>query len=124
MPDTDIFIIVNTIKEEHEIPPQPIDEFIDAPLTFIATQNNSSVKLTKTGSPTVNGLQYRINSSDPWSNYEINTEIPLNENEYVQFQNTENTSDDIRHLSGSSNYGESSHTVSLWHHSPCSIMLD
>ena len=59
------------------------------PLTFTAEEANSSVKLTKFGSPTVDGVQYRIGTSGGWSPYTIDTEITLtNVGDCVQFQNT------------------------------------
>lgn len=59
------------------------------PLTFTAEQANSTVKLTKSGSPTVDGLQYRIGTSGEWLPYTIDTVITLaNVGDIVQFQNT------------------------------------
>lgn len=59
------------------------------PLTLVADESNSSVKITKAGSPTTNGLKYRISEDDDWMDYTINTEILLkNKNDYVQFFNT------------------------------------
>ena len=68
------------------------DEEVDEskiPLTFTAVEANSSVKLTKIGSPTVDGVQYRIGTSGGWSPYTIDTVITLaNVGDCVQFQNT------------------------------------
>ena len=59
------------------------------PLTLTAEEANSSVKLTKNGSPTVDGVQYRIGTSGGWSPYTIDTVITLaNIGDCVQFQNT------------------------------------
>ena len=59
------------------------------PLTFTAEKAYSSVQLTKSGSPTVEGVQYRIGTSGGWSQYTIDTEITLtNVGDCVQFQNT------------------------------------
>lgn len=59
------------------------------PLTFTAEEANSSVKLTKNGSPTVEGIQYRIGNSGGWSAYTIDTTLTLtNVGDCVQFQNT------------------------------------
>lgn len=58
------------------------------PLRLTATQDSSSVKLTKTGSPNVSGLKYRLSSSDPWSTYTIDTVIDLDKDEYVEFFNS------------------------------------
>ena len=62
------------------------------PLTFTAEQANSTVKLTKSGSLTVSGLQYRQSISGDWTPYTIDTVITLaNIGDVVQFQNTEQT---------------------------------
>ena len=59
------------------------------PLTFTAEAAGSTVKLTITGSPTVEGLQYRIGTSGGWSPYTIDTVLTLaNVGDCVQFQNT------------------------------------
>lgn len=58
------------------------------PLRLTATQDSSSVKLTKTGSPNVSGLKYRLSSSDSWSTYTIDTVIELDKDEYVEFFNS------------------------------------
>ena len=60
-------------------------------LTFTAQEAKSTIKLTKIGSPFVDGLEYRTNINRVWSTYTINTEITLtNIGDYVQFQNTNN----------------------------------
>lgn len=59
-------------------------------LTFTATQNSSSVKLNKTGSPNVSGLQYKVGKG-AWQAYTIGTTVNLNKDEYVKFRNTANT---------------------------------
>ena len=66
-----------------------IDE-ANMPLTFKATAP-STVKLNATGSPTTSGLQYRLGTSGGWSPYVIGTEISLDTDKEVQFQNTETT---------------------------------
>ena len=58
------------------------------PLRLTAAQDSSSVKITKTGSPNVSGLKYRLSSSDPWSTYTIDTVINLDKDEYVEFLNS------------------------------------
>lgn len=64
---------------------------LQIPLTLTATQANSTIKLTKTGSPTVFGLSYRVNGG-PWHAYTIDDVITLqNVGDYVQFWNTEET---------------------------------
>ena len=72
----------------------------NTPLTLTAVTAGSTVQLTKVGSPTVSGLQYRTDSSAAWSSYTIDDVITLeNVGDYVQFQNTESTLS-----SGSSSY--------------------
>ena len=59
------------------------------PLTFTAQEAGSTVKLTATGSPVIDGLQYRTNNAEVWQPYTIDTVITLtNVDDYVQFQNT------------------------------------
>lgn len=71
------------------VPDPKIDPPV-SPLTLTAIQNNSYIKLNKTGNPVVNGLQYRRNESDEWQPYDIGTQISLsNSGDYVQFQNIE-----------------------------------
>ena len=63
----------------------------DTPLTFIAREANSTIKLIKKGNPTVSGLQYRYGTSGDWKNYTIDTVLKLtNIGDKVQFKNTEN----------------------------------
>ena len=65
---------------------------VENPLTFTAEQANSTVKLTKSGSPTVSGLKYRQSIRGVWKSYTINTVITLaNVGDIVQFKNTEQT---------------------------------
>ena len=68
------------------------DEEIDEskiPLTLTAEAAGSTVKLTITGSPTVEGIQYRIGNSGGWNPYTIDNVITLtNVGDCVQFQNT------------------------------------
>lgn len=47
--------------------------------------------LSATGSPTVDGLQYRMEGEKSWLPYTIKTQIRVNPNEAVQFQNTNDT---------------------------------
>ena len=59
------------------------------PLTFTAEEAGATIKFTKTGSPTVESIQYRIGTSGGWSPYTIDTTLPLtNVGDCVQFQNT------------------------------------
>ena len=61
------------------------------PLTFRANNVASTIKLTKTGNPTVIGLKYRTNNNHNWTTYNIDTIIDLGTNDYVQFMNTIST---------------------------------
>ena len=59
------------------------------PLTLTAEQAGSTVQLTKTGSPTVSGLHYRLGKSGAWLAYTIGTTITLtNVGDCVQFWNS------------------------------------
>ena len=61
---------------------------MNKPLTFTAKKSNSTIKLSKYGSPTIDGLQYRLNEHNNWNHYNVGTEIELeNIGDYVQFQN-------------------------------------
>jgi len=63
----------------------------NVPLRLTALQDSSSVTLTKTGSPNVNGLRYRTNSNSLWQEYTIDTTIDLDQNDYVEFCNVNST---------------------------------
>lgn len=56
-------------------------------LTFTAIQDNSSVTLTQVGTANTINLYYKTSSSNVWSPYIIDTEIPLSQGQYVQFWN-------------------------------------
>lgn len=63
----------------------------DNNLCFTAVNANSTVKLTKTGSPTVSGLQYKVGNGS-YLPYTIDTVITCsNVGDKVYFRNTENT---------------------------------
>ena len=63
----------------------PTTSDISKPLTFRATQDGSTVKLTKTG--TVNGeFQTSRDGGNTWSDYTIDTAIALNTGEEVSFR--------------------------------------
>lgn len=60
-------------------------------LTFIANQENSSIKLTKIGNPNTSQIQYKLKNGT-WNAYTIDSIITLsNKNDYVQFRNKANT---------------------------------
>jgi len=62
------------------------------PLTFTATTDSSSVTLKKAkGNTTISGIIYRTSVNDPFVPYSLNETVELNENEYVQFINTNST---------------------------------
>jgi len=67
----------------------PNDWAIQKPsvLTLTAAEDNVHVQLTKSGSPTVDGLQYKKSDSE-WIKYTIDKDIPLSSGEYVEFRNT------------------------------------
>ena len=68
-----------------EVPSKkPVDD-ITKPLTFRATQNGSTVKLKKNGSP-VGTFQTSRDGGNTWSDYTINTAITLNTGEEVSFR--------------------------------------
>lgn len=57
------------------------------PLTLTAQEAGSTVVLNKTGSPNVDGIQYKTKQSGGWQSYTIGTTITLsNVGDYVQFQ--------------------------------------
>lgn len=58
------------------------------PLTLTSLGDNGTIYIQAKGSPVVDGLQYRLNSSSPWQVYICGTIFTLNTGEYIQFQNT------------------------------------
>ena len=62
----------------------PVDD-ITKPLTLKATQDGSTVTLTKYGSP-VGTFQTSRDGGNTWSDYTINTAITLNTGEEVSFR--------------------------------------
>ena len=59
------------------------------PLTFTAQEAKSTIRLTYSSSPNIDGLEYITNINSDWSTYTINTTITLTKiGDYVQFQNT------------------------------------
>ena len=63
----------------------PTVDDITKPLTFKATQDGSSVKLTKSGSP-VGDFQTSRDGGNTWTDYTINTAITLNTGDEVSFR--------------------------------------
>ena len=90
------------------------------PLTFTAEEAGATIKLTKTGSPTVEGIQYRIGTSGGWSPYTIDTTLTLtNVGDCVQFQNTLETLG-----TGNSNYASFVITGQIAASGNCMSMLN
>ena len=70
----------------------PVDD-LTKPLTFKATQNGSTVSLTKNGSPS-GAFQTSRDGGNTWTNYSINTAIALNTGDEVSFRaKTDRTKD-------------------------------
>ena len=63
----------------------PAVDDITKPLTFRATQNGSTVKLSKTGSPS-GDFQTSMDGGNTWSDYTIGTAITLNTGDEVSFR--------------------------------------
>mgnify|MGYP003486237703 FL=1 len=63
----------------------PAVDDITKPLTFKATQDGSTVKLTKYGSPT-GDFQTSTDGGNTWTNYTIDTAITLNTGDEVSFR--------------------------------------
>lgn len=68
-----------------EVPSKSNVDDITKPLTFRATQDGSTVKLTKNGSPT-GDFQTSSDGGNTWSDYTIDTAIALNIGEEVSFR--------------------------------------
>ena len=64
----------------------PATSDITKPLTFRATQNGSTVKLTKNGSPEGASFQTSGDGGNTWVDYTIGTAITLNAGEEVSFR--------------------------------------
>ena len=63
----------------------PAVDDITKPLTFRATQDGSTVKLTETGSPT-GSFQTSMDGGNTWVDYTLNTVITLNTGDEVSFR--------------------------------------
>ena len=64
----------------------PAVDDITKPLTFKATQDGSTVKLTKIGLPTGSNFQTSRDGGNTWEDYTIGTAIALNTGEEVSFR--------------------------------------
>ena len=60
------------------------------PIKLISLEENSTIKLSAIGNPTVDGLVYRKNGESEWIIYNINEEISLLQSEYIEFKNNTN----------------------------------
>ena len=67
-----------------EVPSKDVDD-ITKPLTFKATQDGSTVSLTKNGSPT-GSFQTSRDGGNTWVDYTLNTAITLNIDDEVSFR--------------------------------------
>lgn len=85
----DLVYGINGVPENWEI------HYLDyGSLTFEAKEANASVKLTKNGSPVVDGLQYRIGTAGTWLKYNIDSNHVIklqNIGDKIQFRNIKNT---------------------------------
>ena len=63
----------------------PAVDDITKPLTFKATQDSSTVRLVKNGSPS-GSFQTSRDGGNTWTNYSINTDITLNTGDEVSFR--------------------------------------
>ena len=68
-----------------EVPSKGNVDSVTKPLTFRATQNGSTVKLTKNGSPT-GSFQTSRDGGNTWVDYTLNTAITLNIDDEVSFR--------------------------------------
>ena len=68
-----------------EVPSKELVDDITKPLTFRATQDGSTVKLTKNGSPS-GDFQTSRDGGKTWSDYTLDTAIPLNTGDEVSFR--------------------------------------
>ena len=68
-----------------EVPSKELVDDITKPLTFKATQDSSTVKLTKNGSPS-GDFQTSRDGGKTWSDYTLDTAIPLNTGDEVSFR--------------------------------------
>ena len=82
----------NRVNEE-----APAVDDITKPLTFRATQDSSTVKLTKAGTPT-GDFQTSTDGGSTWTDYTIGTAIPLNTGDKVSFRaKSDRTSEQSTH---------------------------
>ena len=69
-----------------EVPSKELVDDITKPLTFRATQDGSTVSLSKTGSPEGANFQTSRDGGNTWTDYTIGTAITLNTGDEVSFR--------------------------------------
>ena len=84
-----ILNLLSVLQENNspDIPVQPDMPDTEITLCFVSNQDGSTLSLSSTGNPTVDGLQYWKSGDSGWSTYTINTSFTLNAGDYVFFQN-------------------------------------
>ena len=94
-----------------EVPSKDVDD-ITKPLTFKATQDGSTVKLTKMGNP-YGAFQTSRDGGNTWTNYTLNSAITLNTGDEVSFRATSNRTS----IQNDSNYFQFNMTgkIEAWH---------
>lgn len=61
------------------------------PLTFTSVGGSTNVRIYRgQGNPVIDGIQYRMGSSELWQTYTLEQKISLTDGESVQFRNTNN----------------------------------
>ena len=89
----------------------PAVDDITKPLTFKATQDGSTVTLKKKGTP-VSDFLVSFNGENTWSDYPIDTAIPLNTGDKVSFRaKADRTTPDF----GGNFYFEMTGKIEAWH---------
>lgn len=95
-----------------EVPSKELVDDITKPLTFRATQDGSTVKLTKVGTPT-GDFQTSRDGGNTWTDYTIDTAITLNTGDKVSFRaKADRTS---QTYSGSYFYFQMTGKIEAWH---------
>ena len=100
----------NTISS-CEVPSKEVDD-ITKPLTFRSTQDGSTVKLVKKGSPS-GDFQTSRDGGNTWSDYTIGTDITINTGDEVSFR----AKNDRTSAQGDQNYFQFNMTgkIEAWH---------
>ena len=90
----------------------PAVDNITKPLTFKATQDGSTVKLRKNGSPT-GAFQTSTDGGNTWADYTLNTSITLNTGDEVSFRTSADRTS--AHTSQNYFYFEMTGKIEAWH---------